>query len=303
MSLRTSQVVTEALYQNDQPFLRTSQVVGEALYQNNQSFLRISQLVGEALYQNNDAFIRSTQSFMQVLYKRELNLFVPTSDISVGNWTPTPIFEQIDADDANCVVSEQRPANDQFEVGLSNIEGYDSSQLLQLRIIYGKVNSLDQPVDDGDTIDLTVEIREGNSTLETFTANDIRGSEPVTVLEVTPAGKGAIQNPSNLSVRVTANASTIDGSNTRACEICFLVAETTSPSVEQAQAATAAQSIDGSGVYDQGAVIVNYQNVGGQENIGWAKYPVVAITGDINAYGLSLGGRLRSQRYYGGDGS
>ena len=71
--------------------------------------LRVSQAPLEVLY-SSDSSIRVTQSVLQVLYKTELNVFAPTGDISVGNWTPTPIFQQIDADDANSVVTETTPS-------------------------------------------------------------------------------------------------------------------------------------------------------------------------------------------------
>jgi hypothetical protein len=266
--------------------------------------LRVSQAPLEVLY-SSDSSIRVTQSVLQVLYKTEVNVFAPTSDISVGNWTPTPIFQQIDADDANCVVSETSPSNDQFEVGLAEVDGYDSGQTFQLRTIYAKVDpfSGNSPADDGDTIDITIEVREGNSTLETFTINDIQGNEPVNVLEVSAAGKGSIQNPANLSVRVTANASTvIGGLDGRACEVCFLVSETTGASELAEESNSPLLSIDGTGVNNGGESCINYPSILGEKGVGWESVAsIFPNSGDPTTYGNILGNRLRSFRYYGGD--
>lgn len=300
---RTSQIVGETLFEAESN-LRSSQIVGETLF-DVESNLRSSQVAGEVLF-NQISELRTSSSVLEVIYLKEYNFFVPDEDLSTGNWSPTAIYSGIDSDDSNVVTSDLTPSNDTFEVGLEDINNFDASQDLIIVARIAKVDSGGTPQNDGDTIDATIDLREdGTTTVFTSTLNDVQGDEGLLNLIVESSGKDAITNPNGLSLRVNANASVAVGGNERALEVAFLNIKASSEPAPAAPAEPAASGaivgIDGTGVDYGGIVYVNYQNVGGEEDVGWAKYPDFGISGDINAIDNLLNNRLRSHRYYGGD--
>lgn len=294
--LRSTQNEAEVLAGYD-PTLRSTQNEAEVLAGYDPK-LRSTQNLAEVLV-GYDVTLRSSQVFAEVLHKVKLNIFLPDEDISVGNWTPTPIFDIIDEDDASCVESELTPSNDIFEVGLADIPDFDSNQDLQLRVKFGKVDSVGDYSSDGDIIDLTIDVREGNSTISTFLFEDVSGEEAATTLVVPAVGKAVIQDANKLSVRVNANTSSVV--SPRACNFCFLNAETSEPTVLLEPPIV---TFDGSGVSYNGNAVINYSGPQGTEDVGWKSHPpYINIDGSVPDYGNTLANRFKNTRYYRGDSS
>jgi len=126
----------------------------------------------------------------------------PDSDVTVGGWTPTPLYEKIDEatpSDADYIESATNPTSDLCEVGLSNVEDPEVSTGHVVRYRYAKNAS------GGNVIDLTVKLMQGAAEIASWTHNDI--SDTVTQAEQTLTGvqADAITDYTDLRLRFIAN--------------------------------------------------------------------------------------------------
>lgn len=127
----------------------------------------------------------------------------PDSDITIGTWTPTPLYEQIDEvtpSDADYIESAKNPANDTSEVGLSNVEDPEVSTGHIVRYRYKKDAAA------GTVIDLTVKLMQGAVEIASWTHNDI--GDTIVQAEQTLTGPQAdsITDYTDLRLRFIANA-------------------------------------------------------------------------------------------------
>jgi hypothetical protein len=126
----------------------------------------------------------------------------PSSDISVGTWTPTPLYQQIDEvtpSDADYIQSALNPANDTCEVKLSAVEDPQGNTGHKVRYRYKKDAS------GGNQVDLTVKLMCAAVEIASWTHTDI--PETITPAEQTLTGPqaDAITDYSNLRLRFIAN--------------------------------------------------------------------------------------------------
>jgi hypothetical protein len=124
----------------------------------------------------------------------------PASDISAGSWTPTPLHVQL-ADDSPSVYvqSEDNPDDDMFIVALEALDPPVSLNDHVLRFSYAR------DVADGDPIDLTVELLQGETVIASDTVTPTTDSWVTGQIELTEQEAEVITDYSNLRVRVTAS--------------------------------------------------------------------------------------------------
>jgi hypothetical protein len=315
---RTTKVGAEALYSVSGITFRSKQIGVETIYAvgSDDVNLRSRQAVAEVIYSEENNRVRVTQNLLSVLYKPATNLFVPTGDISTGNWNPTPIYPIVDADDGSCVSSALTPSNDTFEVSMAPLTDFDKDRDLKLQYQFGKVTSGDAPADDGDTINLTVAVYDGATEVRTWIHSGILGNEAVTIQYIETVGRDKISNPDNISVRVTAD--TASASTPRKAQFCFVNALThdagtgsiesthTIPigygaSAGGGSSADVSVGVDGSssGTTYHGDAVVNYQNTGGTVGIGWQIIrPTLTNTGNVTTLNTKFASRFNDTRYY-----
>lgn len=128
----------------------------------------------------------------------------PTSDITVGLWSATPLWQKIDesvASDADLIVSATNPSNDTSEVLLNTgLTDPISSTNHVLSYRYKK------SANAGRQIDLTVRLIQGTSILATFTHTAIGGTIVQADQTLTGTQADSITNYGDLRIRFTANA-------------------------------------------------------------------------------------------------
>lgn len=144
-------------------------------------------------------------SMADAVSNTRLQILRPISDISVGLWSATSLFQKIDeftADDSDLILSATNPANDTCEVGLTTTASdpvSSTGHILSYR--YAKSAST------GRTIDLTVRLIQGTTILATFTHTNIGNTLTTTNQTLTGAQADSITNYGDLRIRFTANVS------------------------------------------------------------------------------------------------
>lgn len=142
-------------------------------------------------------------SMSDAISSAQVQFLRPTSDVSVGLWSTTPLFNKIDegtVDDADLIVSATNPSNDTCEVALNAATDPVSSVNHILSYRYKK------SANAGRQIDLTVRLVQGTTILATFTHTNI--SNTITQADQTLSGAQAdsITNYGDLRIRFAANA-------------------------------------------------------------------------------------------------
>lgn len=278
--------------------LRTTQVVTEVPFTPIDPNLRITQNVIEVPFTPiTPAKFRNTQNVAEVVYKLKNNSSPPDEDLSVGSWTPTPIYSIINKDDGSSVYSALTPSNDQFEVGIQDITNYDSNQDLKVKVKFSKVDLSNNDADDGDEINLIIDLREDNTTRETWVIEDIKGQEFTLTLYVDQTIKDLIQDATKLSLRVTADTIVIDAPNFRKIKLEYLVVQSTTESTVTTDIMPV---LFKPFVKTSASGITKLQNPGGEINKAWQ--PIDGeTTSDIDTINTKNSNRFNKSRYYTGD--
>jgi len=126
----------------------------------------------------------------------------PNNDVSVGVWTPTPLWQQIDEvtfSDADKIDSGNNPVNETCEVGLSDVTDPAASTGHVVRYRYGKGAA------GAKQIDLTVDLVQGTSVLATWSHTAISSSKVTAAQTLSGAQADSITNYADLRLRFTAN--------------------------------------------------------------------------------------------------
>lgn len=129
----------------------------------------------------------------------------PVSDVSVGLWSATPLWQKVDeftASDADLIVSATNPSNDTCEVGLTTTTTdpvSSSNHIVSYR--YAKSAS------GGRTIDLTVRLMQGTTIIATFSHTNIGNTVTQADQTLTGAQADSITNYGDLRLRFIANVS------------------------------------------------------------------------------------------------
>lgn len=239
--------------------------------------------------------LRFDQVFASIVYNIAGNEVRPDRDITNDGWTPEPIFEVIDEDDDNCVLSPVNPSNSSFEVGIGELIDFDKDKPVIIRFNFIKVTTGEAPASDGNTIDLTVEVKEGGTNIETFTYTNVSGYEPAQVVRLTGTGKDKITDPTKLSVKVTANTS-VTGVADRQIKFCFLRFGTNKDAVVRA-----IENIDGSGQVRNKGAYVNLQGNRGLRGEDWEKESSREKVSPDTTVDSVIATRFGRYNYYSGD--
>ena len=165
-----------------------------------------------------DAVVDVTQHYTEVVYRGLLYCFAPNGDLVIGNWTPSP-SGTLTCTPASCVSSSLSPATDSFQVSLpSFVLNPDST----LEVIY-KFNKADIggiAQDDGDTLEITIQLLQGVTVIASWTHLDVQGDEGKIVQVLTPAQFALLIDGNNLSLKVIADT-TVAGT-ARLLKVCDL---------------------------------------------------------------------------------
>lgn len=126
----------------------------------------------------------------------------PDSDVTIGTWTPTPLYQQIDEvtpSDVDYIESAKNPVNDTCEVDLSDVEDPEVSTGHVIRYRYKK------DATGGNIIDLIVRLMQGAVEIASWTHNDI--GDTIVQAEQTLTGPQAdsITDYTDLRLRFIAN--------------------------------------------------------------------------------------------------
>lgn len=242
-----------------------------------------------------DGRLRFDQVVAHVAYNVIGNEVKPDRDIDNDGWTPGPIFEVIDDDDGNCVSSPVNPSNNYFEVGIGELVDFDKDKPVVVRYSFSKVDTVGTPASDGNTLDLTVEIKEGSTSIETFTYTDVKGYEATQIVRLSGVGKNKITDPTKLSVRVTANTS-VSGVADRRIRFCFLRLGTNNDALVRA-----IENIDGTGQVRNRGAYVNLQGNRGVKGEDWEKDDSIQKIGPDTAVDTVIARRFSRFNYYSGD--
>jgi len=130
----------------------------------------------------------------------------PDSDVSTGNWTTTPLNEKIDEEtpsDVDYIQSEDTPASDTCEVGLSDVTDPVASDNHHVRVRY------QAPESGGGgpaSIDFTIKLMENGTERGSWLEQPNPPSTWLTVTKTLTTGEAdAINNYANLRLRFIAN--------------------------------------------------------------------------------------------------
>ena len=127
----------------------------------------------------------------------------PTSDLSVGLWSTTPLFDKIDeptASDVDLIVSATNPANDTCECLMNAATDPVSSVNHVLSYRYKKSSNA------GRQIDLVVRLMQGSTIIVSFTHTNIGSTIVQADQTLTGTQADSITNYGDLRVRFVANA-------------------------------------------------------------------------------------------------
>jgi surface protein len=230
------------------------------------------------------------------------NTLTPTGDISNGGgYAPTPIYEKVEADNGQTTTSPLTPANDDFEIGLADPSSFDATTSAIVRSRFRKVDSGGNPAADGDTIDVTIELVETGNVLQTFNFNDIGTGNELNESVVSNAAKNNINNPNDLSIRLSANASTTVVGKERAAQVARLdfaggvVLSTPAGGNWPFSGMPVMTGLDGTTIAYNNNIIVNYQ---GKRGIPGNNFGV--ITGPANPNATTYFSGVLANRFRGG---
>lgn len=126
----------------------------------------------------------------------------PDSDVAVGLWTPTPLYQQIDEvtpSDVDYIESAKNPVSDTCEVGLSDVEDPEVSTGHIVRYRYKKDAA------GGNVIDLTVKLMQGAVEIASWTHNDIGDSIVQAEQTLTGPQADSITDYTDLRIQFIAN--------------------------------------------------------------------------------------------------
>lgn len=131
----------------------------------------------------------------------------PDSDVLTGNWTPTPLYEEINevtASDTDYIRSEDNPSNDLCEMGLSDLTDPVSSSGHIIRYRYQKGETGGgQPAN----IDVTVRLLDGASEIWSVTHSDIAAGWVDGQATLSGGEADSIGDYTDLRIEFTANMS------------------------------------------------------------------------------------------------
>lgn len=132
-------------------------------------------------------------------------ILTPDADLADGGWTThlggTVLYAVIDeavVDDADFIRSSDNPSSDVCEVALSNPTGNVGEEVI-VEYRYGKVGSAQ--------IDLTVDLREGTTTIATWTHTNVSATLTTASQTLTAPQVASITDYNALSLRFSANSS------------------------------------------------------------------------------------------------
>lgn len=136
----------------------------------------------------------------------------PDNDDSIGAWTDqasgtTNIYTTIDetsASDSDYVRSENNPSTSAYQAGLSAVTDPVSSSGHVLRYRYQKGES---GGGSPGTIDVTIDLRQGTTTIASQTHNGISTTVTAGSITLTGGEADSITDYSNLNILITANKS------------------------------------------------------------------------------------------------
>jgi hypothetical protein len=146
----------------------------------------------------------TNSSMTDAVSTERVQIGTPISDISVGLWSSTPLFQKIDeftASDADLIVSATNPASDTCEVGLTTTTTdpvSSSNHIVSYR--YKKTAS------GGRQIDLTVRLMQGTTIIATFTHTNISNVIAQADQTLSGAQADAITNYGDLRIRFIGTA-------------------------------------------------------------------------------------------------
>ena len=131
----------------------------------------------------------------------------PTSDISTGAWTTTPLFSDIDEavpdDGTTEVVSESDPSSDVFECALTNTL---TDPVSSTGHIYRFTHEMTESGGGaGSTNDLTCALFQSTTQIATTTVNPTKNIWATSTLTLSGAEADSITDYTDLRLRFTAN--------------------------------------------------------------------------------------------------
>jgi len=227
---------------------------------------------------------------------------VPTGDISNGGgYAPTPVFEQVESDNGQSTTSPITPSDDNFEIGLTDPISFDPAGSAVVRSRFRKVDSGGDPATGGDTIDVTIDLVETGNVIQTFTFNDIGTGNELNESVVSNAAKNNINNPNDLSLRLSSNASATVVGQERAAQVARLdfaasvVLSTPAGGNWPFSGMPVMTGLDGTTVAYNSNIVVNYQ---GKRGIPGNNFGV--ITGPANPNATTYFSGLLANRFRGG---
>lgn len=186
------------------------------------STLNIQQSIIELAYTPilEASVLQNQQSIIEIAYtpnKIYDQPLTPITDIhNSGSWSGSPIYSNIISTGTGegYVLSPVTPSNASFEVQFPQITNYNSGNNIVIQSYFYKVDSNLSPTGNGDTIDIVIDLMLSGSVLESFNYLDVKN---ISLEYFLPSGitRSQIQDNDILSIRVTANTSSIDVSNPR----------------------------------------------------------------------------------------
>lgn len=132
----------------------------------------------------------------------EAILLRPTSDITVGNWTPSEgstlygVVDEVTPDDNDFMRSEVNPSASLAEVGLGSSADPQTSDFHLVRYRYAKHGSA--------TLQLVFYLMEGTTQIATWSDTDVPGTPTTGEYQLSVAEANSITNYANLRIRVVA---------------------------------------------------------------------------------------------------
>lgn len=124
----------------------------------------------------------------------------PAADVLTGGWTVAPLWSKLDeatADDGDFIESPEGPTGETAEVTLASASATGRTTGYYVAYRYGKDTA-------GASLDLTVALRQGTTTIASWTHTDVPDSWQDARQELTPAQVGAITDHGDLRLRFTA---------------------------------------------------------------------------------------------------
>ena len=139
----------------------------------------------------------------------------PDSDVALGNWS-NPSWSTIDevtADDGDYAESGGNPANDILIVGLGDVTDPNQDSDHTLRYRYQNTTT--------EGIDLVVKLKQGASTIATFTHTSISDSWTTTSSALTQAQASNISDYTDLRISFDANLTGLPGIPGPKCRVSW----------------------------------------------------------------------------------